>query len=291
MSLATMTNSILRYVPGLNPLLIEGFLQDAYRKLAALDWNRLNVTRTISTVAPYRDGTVTVASDGTCTGIGTNWTTAMVGSFMKVYYSDAFFEITDVADPTTLTLRDWSGLAITTATPYTIFRIIYPIPISIGHIFSVNYTVPLLKRTQEHFNRLDPSRRSSGQPVWWAFAGIGSQQSLNIEVYPVPDAAYPLRIYGKVRIETLAPSASPLLPEDLVEASALLECYRFKMQQDKTPDWQSRYAEQMLIFNNLFQVYREEDFLLGDSRTQTKDVSGAIPFTASDYFAVNHDID
>lgn len=292
MSLSTMINSILRFVPGLSPMLIESFIQDAYRRLCLIDWNRLNIMRNIYTVRPYSTGVVTVASNGTCTGTGTNWTNSMVGSFMRIYYSDAFFEIASVTDETTLTLRDWTGEAITTPQPYTIFKNIYVVPSDIGQIFSINYNVTLVKKSQNTFNKFDPSRLTFGEPLWWAFASLDSSQNIRIEIYPIPDAVYPLRIYGKARISPLTADSTPLLNEDLVEAAALLECYRMKaLQSTEAGEWQVKLREQEAIYASILQAAREEDFMLADYRSITKDVIGEIDYPPSDTFAASHDVD
>ena len=124
MSLATMKNNLLRFVPGLHPEIIESCIQDAYRQLATKDWNRLKLQRQITTVGVYDDGTVSIDADGVVTGDETTFTSAMEGRFMKVYYDDAFFEIETYTSGTSITLKDWTGEEIEDET-YEIFKTIY----------------------------------------------------------------------------------------------------------------------------------------------------------------------
>jgi hypothetical protein len=292
MSLSTMRNNILKFCPGLSPDLINSTLQDSYRQLCLLDWNRLNITRQISTVAPYSTGHITITSGGIVTGSGVTFTSAFVGRQLRCYYSDSFFEILSVPSSSTLTLRGWPGDTLSTPQLYTIFSNIYSVDTSMKVLFDVAYQTSLDKKSQDFFNRRDPERSTTGSPVWWAYAGFNPLGYPLIEVYPVPDQVYPLRIYGKVSASTLANTDTPYLSEDLIEAHALISCFRIKQTMEPKSGWEQRLVVHAEVYKTLFESARDEDFQLGSHRTKVKDYMDNLDlYPASDSFWTQHDVE
>ncbi len=292
MSLATMRNNILRFCP-LHPDVISSTIQDSYRQLGMLEWNRLNVTRTIHTFAPYSTGTVTITSAGVVTGIAATFTAAMVGREMRVgLYQDSFFEIAMVTPPSTLTLLDWTGATISVACAFTIFPLIYSVNVSMKVIFEVAYQTSLTKKSQDFFNRRDPQRSSTGSPTWWAYAGYNVGGYSLIEVYPVADQVYPLRVYGKVNTSVLGDSDTPLLSEDLIENHALLACYRIKNAMEPKAGWNTRMADQQTTYDAVFAAAQDEDYVMEMHRERVKDYMDNVDqYPASDTFWASHDIE
>ena len=292
MTLATMQNNILRFCPALSSDIIASTIQDSYRQLGMLEWNRLNLIRSITTVAPYSTGTVTIDSTGLVTGLGTTFLATMVGRQMRVYYQDSFFEILTVPASTQLTLRNWTGEVISLAQPYTIFGLIYSVDTAMKVISDVAYQTSLDKKDQGFFNRRDPERSTTGTPTWWAYAGYNALGYPNIEIYPVADAIYPLRVYGKAATTTLTTGDTPFLPEDLLEAHALLNCYRIKDTLDPKGGWAARVTAQGDFYKSLFDAARDEDFQLGSRRIKVKDYMGTNEnFPPSDSFWSSHDVE
>ena len=292
MSLATMRNNILRFCPGLNPDIISSIIQDSYRQLGLMEWNRLELTRQISTVAPYSTGTVTIDYLGTVTGVGTTFIPEMVGRHMRVHYSDSIFEISSVASATELALRNWTGEVIAAATAFTILKIIYAADTSLSQIFNVAYQTSLDKKSQDFFSRRDPARTTTGSPTWWAFAGYNTGGYPNIEIYPVPDQIYPLRLYGKMAIPTLTDVDTPYLPEDLVESHALISCFRAKQAMDPSGQWGERIREQSPHYAEIFASAKDDDNRLGSHRDKVKDYMDVMElYPASDSFWAAHDIE
>jgi len=290
MTLATMSNNILRLCP-MNLEIIKSNLQDSYRQLASKDWNRLNLQRMIYTAIPYSTGTVSVAADGVVTGVGTTFTAAMVGRFMKVYYTDAFFEISVFTNVTTITLKDWPGEVVAAGTSYSIFKTIYDIPTEVGMVYNLIYQIPLHKRSQSYFNYIDPARTSSSSsPTDWAFAGVTSAGLLQVELYPPATSVVGIRVYGKMKITTLGASDVPYLPEDLVEARALLNCYRMKDVQQPKQGWEEKVATQEAFYAELLSTFQEEDYQLESHHTKVKDAMGDPVIPQDDNFALSHDL-
>jgi len=291
MSLANMSNNILRFCPGLNLDLIKSTIQDSYRQLCSKDWNRLKLTRQTYTTAIYSTGTVSIAADGTVTGSGTTFTSAMVGRHMSVYYDDAFFEIQTYLSPTSIILKDWAG-EVVSGEAYTIFKIIYTIDPSFKLVWNVIHQIPLKKKSQSYFNSVDPGRTStSSSPTAWALAGLSPTGAVQIEIYPVPTDVVPLRVYGKMGFSTLADGDSPRLPEDLIEAYSLITCYRLKDLKEPGQGWAEKIVIQNELYGSLLADLNEEDYQLGEHSDRVKDTMGEVGYPTDDNFALSHDVD
>ncbi len=290
MTLANMVSNILALAPGLHPEFVKSTIQSSYRQLCMMDWNVLRISQNIYTVPPYSIGTVSVNANGEVTGSDTSWTSDMVGRQMRLYYSDSLFTIASVIDSTHLTLSDWTGEVFSNL-PYSIYKLIYACPSNFKLLYDVVYQTSLPKKSQHYFNELDPARHSSGTPMWWAFAGYNSSYNLLIEIYPKPDGTYPLRLYGKRKESILSDSDSPILPEDLIEAHALLTCLRFKANQQPGQGWEQRLAEQQLIYNDILERCLDEDYERGASRTKVKDTMGEPDYPIDNNFWVSHAIE
>lgn len=293
MSLATMANNILRFCPGLNLDLVKSTIQDSYRQLCVRDWNRLKLTRQIYTAAPYSTGTVEVSTAGIVTPAGGVFSSTMVGRFMKVYYTDAFFEIESyTVIGGTLTLKDWPGVAVAAGTSYSIFKTIYPVDSSFKQIWDVVHQISLKKKTQSYFNKIDPSRTStSSSPIAWALAESTSIGDVQIEIYPIPTAVVLLRVYGKVGALTLADADTPKLPEDLIEDHALITCYRLKDLKEPGQGWGDKMMLQKQMFDLSMSDFEEEDYQLGEHSDRVKDMMGEVVYPTDDNFALSHDVD
>jgi len=289
MSLSSMKNNILRFVPGLNPILIESTIQDSYRQLAMMEWNMLNVVRTTHTIPQYSTGTVTITADGTVTpGGGAIFDPSFVGRHMRVHYSDSIFEIASYFAPN-IVLRDWTGLVLTAATTYSTFKIIYSLSSDFKLLFDIAYNVSLIKKSQWFFNKADPARTMSGEPCYYAYAGYDSNGNLQVEVYPVPDNTYPLRGYGKRKVTPLLVTTSPILPEDLVENHALLQCYRLKATLEPKVGWEQRVSEQVMVYQTILDATKDEDYQLASREDRVKDKMGGETAPVSDTFWASHD--
>ncbi len=291
MTLATMTNNMLRFIPGLNPDLIKSTLQDSYRQLCSKEWSRLKLQRQIYTAAIYSTGTVAVAATGIVTGVGTTFTAAMVGRFMKVEYTDSFFEILSYSSGVSITLKDWTGEVVAAGHTYSIFKTIYSVDTTFGIVYEVAYQTSLKKKSQRSFNQIDPSRSGTGStPTYWAYAGTTTAGVIQIEIYPIPTSIIPLRVYGKIRASTLGDSDTPYLQEDLIEAHALINCYELKDIQQPGMGWGQKATKQSQIYIDILERYEAEDFELDAHHDKVKDAMGEGSYPIDDTFATNHDV-
>ena len=290
MSLSTMANNILRFSPGLNLDIIKSVLQDSYRQLCLKDWNRLKLTRQIYTVAPYSTGTVAVAADGIVTGVSTVFTVGMVGRQMKVYYSDSFFEIQSFSSATSITLKDWPGTVVAAGTTFSIFKVIYPVDPTFKLVWDVVYQIPLKKKSQSYFNKIDPGRASTGSsPTSWALAEMSLTGAVQIEIYPIPTDVITLRVYGKMGGLALADGDTAKLPEDLIESLTLIDCYRLKNLKEPGQGWDEAESKQVQRYAVALADFEEEDFQLGEHNERVKDMMEELAFPSDDNFNLSHD--
>jgi hypothetical protein len=293
MTIVSMNNRILRYAPGINPLIAKSCLQDADAQLCDMDWNRLNTWSQVPTVAPYGTGTVLVSSGGVVTLTGGVFTAAMVGRQMRLAsFADSYFQIATVTPPSSLTLTNWIGETISSAITYNIFQVLYTTAVPLKLIYDVVFQTNLVKKSQTYFNKIDPSRiTTSSTPMWWAYAGVGANDAIVIEIYPVPAQVVGLRIYGKVRASTLADTDVPLLPEDLIEARALIDCYAILDRMQPKMGWDVKGEKQMTInYPETLERARNEDFELGWHPDKVKDRFTETDFPEDDNFALSHDV-
>lgn len=294
MTLALMRNNLLRFCPGLNPDIVSSTLQDSYRQLGMMEWKRFNLTRSITTVAPYSVGHVTVSSAGVVAAVGgASFTAAMVGREMRVgAYQDSFFDIVSVIPTSSLTLRNWTGDTLSSNQAYTIFGLTYSVDTAMRIPFEVAYQTALDKKSQDFFNRRDPNRSTTGSPTWWAYAGFNPLGYPLIEVYPVADQVYPLRIYGKASPVALGDSDTPYLSEDLLEAHALLSCFRIKQSMEPKAGWEARVALQTEFYKGILASAQDEDYRLGAHRDKVKDfMDNSEMSPASNSFWAQHDVE
>jgi hypothetical protein len=290
--LSTIAMNCWRLCPGLQIDIVKSFVQDAYGQLVRMDWQMLKLSRQLTTTAPYSTGHVTIDSAGVVSGTLTVFTSAMVGRWMKVHYADSIFKIASYSGPTSITLEDWTGETLSTVHTYTIFKTIYRVPIEMRMLFDVAYQTSLPKKSQYYFNSIDPSKTSSGTPLYWADAGVDSSSYLLIEIYPYPDAVYPLRLYGKSASLTLAETDTPIIASDLIEALALISCFRMKDSLQPKSGWDGRLAEQLKWYSELLELNRYEDYSRSAHHEQVKDyMGGEDSFPPSSTFAANHDVE
>jgi hypothetical protein len=293
-TLATMRNNILRLVPGMNPTIINSFIQDAYTQLAMKEWNILNITRTLHTIAPASGGKVNVDTQGNVTpaGVDANGNVAIfdptfVGRWMSIHYLESIFWIDSYTSPS-IHLSNWPGTKITGET-YSTFKNIYTVSPDLKHVSDVVYNISLEKKSQHFFNQVDPYRSSTGEPTWWALAGWDEQQNVQIEIYPPSDQIYPIRLYGKRKTTNLMDTSTPFLQETLVENYALLQCYRDKMRLEPSGGWKELLTHQVEIYNQLLLDAQDEDYQLGISPDKVKDTQGRVQLPADDTFWASHD--
>jgi hypothetical protein len=217
---------------------------------------------------------------------------------MTLDWSDSKFQILTQTSPTSITIGGWSQVTLT-GSEYTISFYIYKLPTPQLKVYDVTYQTSLPKKSQAYFNSIDPSRLETGQPLYWADAGFdidGGTMLSQIEIYPIPDQQYPLRIYGKIYVDAVLPTVSTpsqlYLPEDLIESHALRQCFRVKDSLDPKGGWMERYKIEDVHYKELLADAIFEDFSRANAPDAVKDTQGtSLTYPASDTFAASHDVD
>jgi hypothetical protein len=102
----------------------------AYREVVLNSkWYSRYAETIINTVNPYTTGTVTVTRDSDLiVGVGTVWTAAMIGRYVRVNQSYYFHKITSVLSATSLRIEVTWPAATAAARAYEIFQYIYALP-------------------------------------------------------------------------------------------------------------------------------------------------------------------
>jgi len=143
-------------------------------------------------------GTVTT-SGTTVTGIGTNFTNAMVSMYIRIGSNTYFYRITAVASATSLTMEAAMGTDVTTAAGYTIFQHLYDLPSDFGRVTNITSDVRLVEWSRNDIDRIDPYRSSTAtSPSVYSIRGpdptITPTLNFMIEFWPVPSSARAMRI-------------------------------------------------------------------------------------------------
>lgn len=151
-------------------------IQQAFRDVnEGQRWSYRRRETAIQTVAPYSTGTVTVTSgSATLTGSGTVWTSAMVGRAIRVAGDPAYLFVTAVGSATSLTLGDPQANSITwpgasgSLQSYSIFQHQYALPTDVDLVLLPNRNWPITEKWRDFFDRIDPARNSTGDPIYYA---------------------------------------------------------------------------------------------------------------------------
>ena len=218
-----MTYGEIRYLltkqlPGVDPDLIDGWIQDRYtRILDRLKWSRLALECVIETAAPYSAGTVavTAGSDAVTLTDGA-WTTLMTGRAFRVDGRGEYYEFT-YATPSTGTLdRPYEGEDAATA-GYRIFQFVYPLPADCRMLDGEPRVLappgPVRRVTRGELNESAPNRSSSGVPQRCApYMDSSDPPAMQIELYPVPDRALSIAVPYIGEAVALGDTARTLLP-------------------------------------------------------------------------------
>lgn len=144
-------------------------------------WPWTEKTTTIVTTPNYTTGSVTVTQGlRTVTGIGTTFTSAMIGRFLKLEREDQMYEILDVPNGLTLTLVDSYIGTSGSSLSYRIYRRYYELPPDCpfgGNMVVWSWPrrgVPLRFRNFDDTFRLN---FITGVPFAWTWHGINRRLS------------------------------------------------------------------------------------------------------------------
>lgn len=241
----SIVNSLLLRCPLAGGQLAEQFINYAFRRIIEKrKWSWSISQSQFIFPAAYTTGTVTVTNNSnSVAGVGTTWTTAMIGRQFRTSTLTPIYTIIDVPGPTTLTLDQVWGAASASTQGYKIY-IAYQIPPTDFHsfvsIWDPNFSWSLWSTvSQAELNTYDAQRASQGTPYvvadfdYTALAfggGTISPQLPRFEVWPHQQAAYVIPFMYERRFPDLNDATGELpryIPGNVLLEGGLAACARW----------------------------------------------------------------
>lgn len=211
------------------------FFNDAYVTLVVTyDWIARYKEAIINTVATYATGTVTMTQGSdVVVGVGTTFTSAMTGRFIRANNADSYHKVTFV-DPTHLTLAEavWPYETATDVS-FEVFALNYEMPIDCERLdMYPGYVLHLQERDTAWLNSVDPGRRHTAGaiPKVWVPKGVSPSTAPNpgaliVEFWPRLSTSVAIRTPYLMRARDLAVSEVPIIRSDVIETRALIGCF------------------------------------------------------------------
>lgn len=195
----TLSYRLLNRCPNAGIVLAQQFVNDSWHTLQSMrEWSFRRRNSTFSPPTLYNAGFASTNADSgnptLVTGIGTTWTTSMVGTQIRIgglLYP--FYTIVGWLSATQILIdQPWAGPDVT-AQSYTILQAYYPVPADFGYM----YTATSIKDgfrlwcnlTQADLAMLDPQRTNFGQTNAVVFKDYTPQYGGTI--YPVINVTSP----------------------------------------------------------------------------------------------------
>lgn len=174
----TLWNRLLARAPDILPALAQQFISDSFKQLVERrDWSWRQKYGAFYPSLYYNTGLVTTTPGlPFLTGIGSTWTTSMIGGQIQVGGTPSIYgtyTIQNVLGPTSIQLdRPWVGPALT-AVGYQIFQCYFTVPADFQSFYSLinptsNYRL-WHNCSQAQFDLCDPQRANVGQAFGAAF--------------------------------------------------------------------------------------------------------------------------
>lgn len=194
LNLGQMTGEVLLWVPDMDPLLIQRIINNQYRKIIEYrNWYGLMVRGQVTTPQQYSVGTATATfGSNTVVGIGTGWTTNLIGLQFRSGFTSPWQTIVDVSPdtiPQTLTLdMPYGGMTITSG--YTIVREFITLGANVRYLldavnqfqgYRMAVNVP-----QQTINEIDTWRTSVGWSLVFSNLPPTPDGQMQWEIWPSP---------------------------------------------------------------------------------------------------------
>lgn len=166
--------------------------------LESYSWSRRKTDTIIALVAPYSTGTVSTVSTA-LTGSGTTFTSAMADRYIRIGSNTFFLRLSAFVSTTAMTLEAALGTDASAGTTFVLFQHRYNLPSDFGRITNVTSDILMREVSRSTIDRLDPYRVSTAStPEVYCIDGLDpgttGSQVFQMEVWPLPSAARPLRV-------------------------------------------------------------------------------------------------
>lgn len=235
-NLTTMRKNLMAWVPGYSPDAYDQAINRAYDDLSRMyPWTKLEREFKLVTKQYVDTGGAVFANGATdvTSTITSQWSTvanAYAGMFIKKNTNDeaAYYTITSSTSVEITLSESYLGkttTAVATAGDgYFIFQHIYAVDSTIETVTHMMGKSLLNETDRYNLELRNPDFDWEGEPVAWNNYGVNTANVALVQIYPPKcDDVYELRGWGRLKIETLTNSASPLLDSNLIISFASLE--------------------------------------------------------------------
>lgn len=155
--------------------LIKDAIQMGLDRLTDKDLPYLMTDGSITTVAPYETGTVTVTNNSkTVTGSGTTFTSAMVGRKIRIASQNAYYRIASFTSTTIITLENIFQGDTASAQTYSIYKDEYRLPADLDVykvLRQIEDSQSIIDLEPSAFDIYEPSPQAVGSPRFSVLAG------------------------------------------------------------------------------------------------------------------------
>jgi hypothetical protein len=195
---------------------LRSLLETQYREIVNTHgWSFAKVESEFSTAAELSGGTITLTNGAkTITGASTAFTSEYDDGILRVdstYYRCNTFTTTTAGT----TKHNYGGTTGGSKT-YALNKSHYELDASVWYMTSLTGGQrDLYERSLREIDDIDPSRQSSGEPLFYAYTGMGSNGGRIIELWPVPTTAEHFNYTGMKHL-SFALTANTTTIQDMV---------------------------------------------------------------------------
>lgn len=296
-----MIREVCGWNPSVDPQTALRFLNNTYRRIIdCRSWYGLKIRGQISVPNPYSVGTCTITNgSATVTGLGTNWTSDLVGQQFRINFTYAYQTIIQVNSPTSLTL-DFPFAGPTTTSGYMIIAAYFALDANIKKmLWAVNQMmgwpmdVDVDVRT---INAIDTWRTFLGWSTAFAARPPTPSGQYQIEIWPSPfqQQVFPFEAYTQPP-DMQKDSDCPVsfVSSDVIVRGATAQALMYRPKQNTYYDAQTALAvarEKQAELKASVEEMGWADNIL-DQQDVSYDYQGAAPMIGlNSLFGQSHDI-
>lgn len=238
-TLETMRKNLSAWVPGFSPDAYDYAINRAYDDLSKVyPWTRLEREFKIVTKQYVDTGGAAFANGATditaATSVSAAWSSGesngFAGMFIKKNTDDeaGYYTITASTSVEITITESYLGKTTTAVASsgdsYFIFQHIYAIPSGIETVTYLMGRSLLTEVDTYNLEMRNPDLDWEGEPSSWRNYGVNSANQCLVQIYPPKvDDVYELRGWGRLKVEALTSSATPLLDSNLIISYAAVE--------------------------------------------------------------------
>lgn len=283
MDFRTMYLNIRAFCPQLSIPVIKQRINARYQQVIGLEeWNFLNDStnvRLYEITENTSSQSVAVTQDSaTVTGTSTTWDSEDIdtGWYFRVGSDAQFYIVSSVDSNTAITLETTYGKDTATGQDFSYWKGVYdPSVDNVSEIISIVHDHPLIEKSQEYLNSIDPERSSTGSPMYWrTYYKSNALDTANFEIWPIPDDDYVVTVYYKKTVDDLSANTDvPIFRSDVLEAGALWDCYRMSFAITQNPAYIGMARDAAGDYQRLIRELIIEDLGTSSLPRRVRDVS------------------